>query len=527
MARQRLILMILDGFGLSPATRGNATYQAKTPNLDRLVAEYPYTAMTAHGAEVGLSWGEMGNSEVGHMNLGAGRVVLQEATRISDAIATGEFYTNEALVAAFEKAKQGSGTLHLIGIVSPGGVHGHIDHLMALLELAARQRMPKVALHLISDGRDATPKSFQKFFPKLDAVARKANAQYATVMGRYFAMDRDRRWDRVQAAYAAMVDRKGIEAATVDQALQQAYDTRNETDEFITPTVIGGNEPDLAIKNGDVVIFSNYRPDRARQLSEALDGEQFQGFTRQPLELTFVTFSEYGVKLKNNAVAFPVEEMRNQLAEVLSSANLRQLHIAETEKYAHVTYFFNGGREEPFPLEKRMLIESPKVPTYDQAPAMSAREITKTLLEAYEADGFDVGIVNFANGDMVGHTGNLAATIEGIETIDEAFGLVSQAVEANGDILMITADHGNAEQKIHPDTGDIDKEHTANPVPLILVHPKYRHKPLDGDVKMRLMSTNALGILADVAPTVLDLLDVPKPKDMTGQSLMPVLKRFQ
>jgi 2,3-bisphosphoglycerate-independent phosphoglycerate mutase len=527
MERQRLILMILDGFGLSPALRGNATYQAKTPNLDRIVAEYPYTAMTAHGPEVGLSWGEMGNSEVGHMNLGAGRVVLQEATRISEAITTGDFYINEALLSACRKAKADNSVLHIIGIISPGGVHGHIDHMIASIELARREQVSKISLHLISDGRDATPKSFEKFFPRLDSMAKKAGAKYATLMGRYYAMDRDRRWERVQAAYEAMVNGKGQTAANVPEALKSAYETRQETDEFITPTVIDPANPDLRIKDGDVVIFTNYRPDRARLLSQALDGAEFNGFTRKELTLTFVTFSEYGVELKNNQVAFPVEPMHNQLAEVLSSANLRQIHLAETEKYAHVTYFFNGGQEQAFPLEKRMLVDSPKVPTYDQAPAMSAREITKTLLEAYSADGFDVAIVNYANGDMVGHTGNLQATITAIETIDEAFGQLSQATEASGDILLITADHGNAEQKIHPDTGDIDKEHTANPVPLILVDAKYRHKPLEGDVKLKLMSTQAIGILADVAPTILDLLHVQQPKDMTGQSLLPVLKRYQ
>ena len=525
--QQKLILMILDGFGLSPATRGNATYLAKTPNLDRLLSEYPYTGLTAHGAEVGLSWGEMGNSEVGHVNLGAGRVVLQEATRISDAIASGDFYKNEVLIAACDQVKKSGNTLHCIGIVSPGGVHGHIDHLIALLELARRQNVPKIALHLISDGRDATPKSFEKFFPRLDQMVKKARAKYSTVMGRYFAMDRDRRWDRVQAAYGAMVDGKGLTAETVEQALDAAYNSRNETDEFITPTVIEPNNPDLRIKDGDSVIFSNYRPDRARQLSLALDGKVFNGFTRQEKSLTFVTFSEYGVELKNNTVAFPEEPISHQLAEVISSANLRQLHLAETEKYAHVTYFFNGGQEQPFPLEKRMLVDSPKVPTYDQEPAMAAREITKTLLEAYQADGFDVAIVNYANGDMVGHTGNLKATIEGIEVIDEAFGQISQAVEERGDILLITADHGNAEQKIHPDTGEIDKEHTANPVPLLLVHPKFRHKAQTGDVKLKFMSTGAVGILADVAPTILDLLHVPQPKEMTGQSLIPVIKRYQ
>ncbi len=524
--RKKLILLVLDGFGLSPATAGNAIYKATTPNLDRLVAHYPYTALRAHGVEVGLQWGEMGNSEVGHSNLGAGQVVLQESTRITQAIKDGSFYQNETLLAAARKAKETNATFHAIGIVSPGGVHGHVEHLIALIELARREKLPKVALHLIADGRDATPKSFQKFFPKLEEIARQAGAKFATLTGRYYAMDRDRRWDRTQAAYDAMVRGVGQNAANVQEALAAAYG-RNETDEFLSPTAIDPGNPDLRIKNNDVVVFTNYRPDRARQLSLALAGQEFSGFTREPLAISFVTFSEYGVELVSTDIAFPEPPLESTLAETLSQANLRQLHLAETEKYAHVTYFFNGGREEEFAGEKRLLVESKKVATYDEAPGMSTPEIAQTLLEAYDADGFDVAIANFANGDMVGHTGNLEQSIAGIQTLDTAIGQIAQAVESREDMLLITADHGNVEQLIHPDTGDIDKEHTANPVPLLLVHPKYRHKPLGGDVKMRFMSTGDVGILADVAPTVLDLLGIAKPGTMTGQSLVPVLKRFQ
>lgn len=526
MADKKLILLVLDGFGLSPAVQGNATYRAQTPNFDKIFAEYPYTALLAHGAEVGLQWGEMGNSEVGHTNLGAGRVVLQESTRITESIRTGEFFENEALVNAAEKVKQNDATLHCIGIVSPGGVHGHIEHLISLIEFAGKQGLKKVALHLISDGRDATPKSFEKFFPKLEAMANKNGAKCATLMGRYYAMDRDRRWDRVKAAYDAMVKGDGHKAKNVPEALKAAYG-RDETDEFIAPTVIDPDNQDLRVKDGDVVIFTNYRPDRARQLSLALDGKDFQGFEVDQKDISFVTFSEYGIELKNNEVAFPEPPIPDTLAETLSLAGKRQLHLAETEKYAHVTYFFNGGREEEFSGEKRMLVNSKHVKTYDKAPGMSAIEIGDTLLDTYRNDGFDVAIVNFANGDMVGHTGNLKRSIEGIEVLDGVIGKIFNEVVERDDILMITADHGNVEQLIHPDTGDIDKEHTANPVPLILIDSHYKHSPLSGDVKMKIMSQAPVGILADVAPTLLELLKIRKPRLMTGHSLIPVLKQYR
>lgn len=521
--KRRVTLLVLDGFGLSPATTGNALYEAKTPTLDRLVAEYPYVALTAHGTEVGLRWGEMGNSEVGHLNLGAGRVVLQEVTKIFDAIETREFFTNETLKSAFAAAKDGT-TVHLIGLASNGGVHGHVDHLTALVEMAAQEGVQRLVLHLIADGRDAEPTSLRKFLGPLEAARVKAGAKYGTLVGRYYAMDRDRHWDRTQTAYKAMVDGEGESAPSLEAAIDGAY-ARTESDEFITATVIGSDPASTRIKDGDVVIMANFRSDRARQLASALSGKDFAEFTRQSKQLTFVTFTNYGVELINHQVAFPVEPVEHSLAAVLADAGLRQLHIAETEKYAHVTYFFNGGVEEPFTGEKRVLVASPKVATYDTAPAMSAEKITALYLEAYGTSSFDVAIVNFANPDMVGHTGEFAATVKALEILDGCLAAIVQAVETAGDALLLTGDHGKAEQLIHPDTGDIDKEHTANPVPLLCVDPTVRRRRDDQHPKLTFLSTGAVGILADVAPTVLDLLKLPQPPEMTGRSLLPELRR--
>ncbi|MBI4032465.1 2,3-bisphosphoglycerate-independent phosphoglycerate mutase [Candidatus Berkelbacteria bacterium] len=513
--------MVFDGFGLSPATKGNALYAAKTPTLDRLVAEYPYVALTAHGTEVGLRWGEMGNSEVGHLNLGAGRVVLQEVTKIFDAIETRQFFENQVLKAAFAQARDA--TVHLIGLASNGGVHGHVDHLTALVEFARREEVKQIVLHLVADGRDAEPTSLRKFLGPLEAVRARAGAQYGTLVGRYYAMDRDRHWDRTQAAYQALVAGEGEQAATLEDAIVAAYG-RKESDEFIKPTVLG-NSDQTRIKSGDVVVMANFRSDRARQLALALAGKDFTEFVRPTNELTLVTFTNYGVELVNHQVAFPVEPVEHSFAAVLAEAGLRQLHIAETEKYAHVTYFFNGGVEEPFPGEKRLLIASPKVATYDTAPAMSADKITAEYLEAYEQGIFDVAIVNFANPDMVGHTGEFNATVEALEALDGCLTQIVSAVEAAGDALVITGDHGKAEQLIHPDTGDIDKEHTANPVPLLLVDPTLRKRSNDQHPKLTFLSTGAVGILADVAPTILDLLKLPQPREMTGRSLLTELRR--
>lgn len=518
---QRLILAVLDGFGLSPATTGNAIYQANTPTVDRLAATYPYVALKAHGTEVGLRWGEMGNSEVGHLNIGAGRVVVQDVTRISRMIEEGSFGQNEILRTACDTAAKGQGALHVIVLASPGGVHGHVRYVAPLLQLAKERGVSRVRLHLIADGRDAEPKSIEKFLPTIEQARAEFGGEYASLSGRYYAMDRDRHWDRTQAAYEAIVRGQGERATTIQEAIQSAYG-RDESDEFIRPTVIG--QP-FALQPNDVVVFTNHRPDRARQLARALAGSDFTDFTRPGPIAQFVTFTNYGVQLENTMVAFDTDPVPRQLADVLDEAGLRQLHVAETEKYAHVTYFLNGYVEEPFSQEMRRLIQSPKVETYDQAPAMAAGKVTESVLEAYAAASFDVAFVNYANADMVGHTGNLAATVEAIQVLDAQLQQLAEAVEATGDVLIVTADHGNAEQLIHPDTGDIDKEHTTNPIPFMLVAPQFRHRPAAGNAKSALLAKAPVGILGDVAPTVLGLLGLPQPSEMTGQSLLAELKR--
>lgn len=522
---KKLALIILDGFGLSPAIDGNAIYRAKTPNLDRIISQYPYIALRSHGSEVGLDWGVMGNSEVGHTHIGAGRVIFQESSKISADIKSRNFFSNPILLDAVSYAKQNNKAFHCFGLVSPGGIHGHIDHYIALLKFLREQKVSNIVLHLIADGRDTEPKSFSRFFSSLNYYAKKAKAKYATLMGRYYAMDRDNRWDRTGAAFSAMVDRKGASAKTIDEAVANAY-ARNESDEFIKPTVIDPTNSDLAIKQGDVLIFTNYRSDRARQISQSFAGKEFSGFKRDSLALKYITFSNYGIELQNHQIVFPEEVLKNTLSEVISSANLRQIHIAETEKYAHVTHFFNGGQEQEFPLENRILIPSKKVATYDEAPAMSAPEIAEAFLAEYQKDSFDVAVINFANGDMVGHTGDLKKAIEGVEVLDDVIGKIVKQVEQAGDIAIITADHGNIEQLIHPDTGDIDKEHTVNPVPMILIGRDFKNKnnAKSEDIKMEFMSTQDIGILADIAPTVIDILGLTQPTEMIGKSLLPVLK---
>lgn len=522
-APPRLTLLILDGFGLSPALEGNAIAAATLPTLDRLVSFYPFVGLTAHGTEVGLRWGEMGNSEVGHLNLGAGRVVLQEVTKIFSAIDSGKFFENAVLQQAINGAKA-SGRLHLVGLMSNGGVHGHVEHMTALLEFAQRSGVKDVVMHLITDGRDSEPKSAMQFLPILEQARVRYGGRYATVMGRYYAMDRDRRFDRTEAAYKAMVEGSGSSSNDIVAAIAEAYE-RGESDEFIAPTVLNPTDPTLRISKGDTVIMTNFRADRARQLASAFAGKQFDEFTRPKLDLSLITFTNYGVELSGSTVAFPVEPIRHSLASVLSAAGLSQLHIAETEKYAHATYFFNGGIEEPFLHEKRILVASPRVGTYDEAPAMAVEAITAHYLEAYAQGVFNVAVMNFANPDMVGHTGKLDATVASLEVLDGCLAQIVATVESAGDLLVITADHGNAEQLIHPDTGDIDKEHTANPVPLLLVGSAFRRQvPLDHP-RLNFMSTGAVGILADVAPTILDLLGIAAPSEMTGRSLLPELKR--
>lgn len=522
---KKLILAILDGFGLSPQIRGNALFAAETPNLSDIVANYPSVGVLSFGTEVGLRWGEMGNSEVGHINIGAGRVVIQDSTKIFEAIENRKlFYENEVLIGACDEVDSNDSTLHIINLLSSGGVHGHMDHLLAFLELAKKKNVKKIALHLIADGRDSEPKSFLKFYNRVKSAIAGAGAKVASLSGRYYAMDRDRKWDRTKAAFLAMAEGQGRKADNLEEIVNKAYEN-NETDEFIIPTVFEADNHDLRIKDKDVVVFTNFRADRARQLTRAFADPDFDDFERNAKKVLFITFTDYGIKLVNSRPAFVRDEVKNQLAKVFAESGLRQLRVSETEKYAHVTYFFNGGLEKPFDGEKRILIKSPTVATYDMDPGMSTKKVTDTLLDAYDANSFDVAVVNFANPDMVGHTGKIDATAKAIETVDKELGRIAKAVITRGDILMITGDHGNAEQLIHPDTGEIDKEHTANPVPVILVHPEYKRKYVGSDAKRDLLSIRPIGILADIAPTVIDIMGLKQPREMTGRSLLRELKR--
>jgi 2,3-bisphosphoglycerate-independent phosphoglycerate mutase len=505
-------LVVLDGWGLAPPGPGNAISLASTPVFDSLWDSYPHTQLKASGEAVGLPAGQMGNSEVGHLNLGAGAVVKQDLVRIDEAIADGTFFENEALRNACAVARDGGRGLHLIGLVSGGGVHSSLGHLRACIELAARERVPELVLHALTDGRDTAPTSSPEYLAEAESWledAREAGvaARVGTVIGRYWGMDRDRRWDRTKRAYAAIVHGEGLRAESAQDAVRQAYD-RDESDEFIQPTVIG--EP-AHVRSGDSVLTFNFRPDRMRQIVAALGEPEFSEFDRG--EAPRVTITTMTVYQEHWAypVAFPPARPQTTLAAVLSERGERQLHVAETEKYAHVTYFFNGGEEDNYEGEERCLVPSPRdVPTYDQKPEMSApaaaREFASRWREA--ADGgtpFRFGIINFANPDMVGHTGDIPAATRAVETVDHCLGDVAEAVAAAGGALIVTADHGNADEMLEPD-GSPDTAHSTNPVPLVVTVEGLRLR--DG------------GVLADVAPTALDLLGIEPPAAMNGRTLV-------
>ncbi|MBX6377112.1 MAG: 2,3-bisphosphoglycerate-independent phosphoglycerate mutase [Clostridia bacterium] len=508
-------LIVLDGWGLRDETTGNAVRLARTPVMDALTATHPFTTLRADGEAVGLLPGQMGNSNVGHLNLGAGRVVYQDLTRIHRALADGGFERNPVIVAALAAARpDGAGgrvpTLHLLGLLSDGGVHSHIDHALALVDLAARVGVRRLALHAFLDGRDVPPTSAGPFLEAAERRLREAGlGRVATVSGRYYAMDRDRRWDRTEKAYRAIAEGVGPRAPSAMAALEAAY-ARGETDEFVTPTVVvpDGGEP-LRVEPGDSLFFFNFRADRARQLTWAFVQEDFAGFARRRLPVHFATMTRYDETL-DVPVAFPPQDLRRTMGEVVSEAGLTQLRIAETEKYAHVTYFFNGGREEVFPGEERILVPSPRVATYDLQPEMSAPEVTERLLERLGAAGGPPRFVvlNYANPDMVGHTGVLEAAIAAVETVDRCLGRVIEALLSLRGAALVLADHGNAETMIDPETGGPHTAHTLNPVPCVLV-------AADG-VRRRLRP----GILADAAPTLLELLGLPAPPEMTGRSLV-------
>lgn len=504
-----LVLVILDGWGVSSRVEGNAIAQAKIPNFKSFLSDYPHCVLACSGEEVGLPEGQMGNSEVGHLNIGAGRVVYQELTRITRSIKDGSFYRNPVLLAAVNQAKIKNRSLHLIGLLSDGGVHSHLTHLYALLELAAREGLRNVYIHAFLDGRDVPPESAREYFNQLGERLSKYGFAVATVMGRYYAMDRDRRWDRTGRAYNAMVYGEGIPAASPLEAVDLGY-ARSETDEFIQPTVImkGTGEPVARVEAGDPVIFFNFRPDRARQITRAFVDQDFTGFQRREdyPKVHFTCMTMYD-KTIEAPVAFLPQELHNTLGEVLSRQGIAQLRLAETEKYAHVTFFFNGGVETPNPGEERILVPSPKVATYDQKPEMSAIEVTEKFLEQLALDKFEVIIMNYANPDMVGHTGDMSAAIAALETVDSCLGrLVRAVLEKNGTVL-VTADHGNADE-MKDEKGSTFTAHSTNPVPFILINRDTAGITLRD------------GSLQDIAPTILRLLEIPKPEEMTGDTLI-------
>ena len=507
MSKRPVVLAILDGYGISKETKGNAVYSAKKPNLDRLNSTYPTTVIHASGMDVGLPDGQMGNSEVGHTNIGAGRIVYQELTRITKSISDGDFFENEALVGACKNCADKNSSLHIMGLLSDGGVHSHIEHLFAIVELAKKQGLKNVYVHCFLDGRDVSPTSGVDFAAQLEnKLSEIGVGKIATLSGRYYAMDRDNRWERVTKAYDALVYGKGETADNAVDAIKASY-ANDVTDEFVVPTVILENgKPTATIGEGDSIVFYNFRPDRAREITRTLVDPDFDGFERKYFETYFVTMTQYDAKMPNVHVAFKPQKLVNTIGEYISSKGLKQLRIAETEKYAHVTFFFNGGVEKVYDGEDRILVASPKVATYDMQPEMSAYEVTDKLLEALDTDKYDMVILNFANCDMVGHTGIMEAAIKAVETVDECIGKVADKVISMGGAIFITADHGNAEQMIDPADGSVFTAHTTNVVPLIAAG--------IGDVKLN------EGRLADLAPTMLDVMGLDIPEEMTGKSLI-------
>ncbi|MBT3418683.1 MAG: 2,3-bisphosphoglycerate-independent phosphoglycerate mutase [Candidatus Magasanikbacteria bacterium] len=519
-----VVLAVLDGWGIAPDHEGNAITRAKTPNMDRFIREYPAMTLYASGNEVGLSFGEMGNSEVGHLNIGAGRVYYQTLPRINKSVSDGSFNDLAAFTDVITHVKKHKSALHLVGLVSPGNVHASQEHCYALLALAKEKKIKHVYVHVILDGRDTTYNSGIDFVRQLEEYMDDVGAgKIATVSGRYYAMDRDNRWDRIEKAYDAMVHGKSGEyfSSAID-AIEASYKKEVHDEEFV-PAVIGKKgKPTAMIEDTDGVIFFNFRSDRARQLTKAFVLPSFAKFDRPYIkELFFVTMTEYEKEIPV-VVAFPPTVVHNCLAEVISNAGLTQFHVAETEKYAHITFFLNGTVEDPFPLEERSIVPSPQVATYDEAPGMSAKEITKEVLKAIDADKYDVILLNFANVDMVGHTGDLNATMKACSVVDKHLGAIADHVLAKGGVLLITADHGNAEEMVNLHTVQKDKEHSNNPVPFYIIGKEYKGQagpagdPPDGDLSL----VHPVGVLADVAPTLLEILGVDVPPDMTGRALI-------
>ena len=507
MKNKLTMLMILDGFGENSNKDGNAVELANTPNIDKLMKTCPVTDVYTSGLNVGLPDGQMGNSEVGHTNIGAGRIVYQELTRITKSIEDGDFFSIPELVEAIENCKKNNSKLHVMGLLSDGGVHSHMRHLYAILELAKRKDFEDVYVHCFMDGRDTPPASGENYILKLEEkMKEKGVGKIASISGRFYSMDRDKRWNRVQKTYDALVSGVGEKANTAISAIESSYQ-KEIFDEFIEPTVIcNGDSPIATIENNDSVIFFNFRPDRAREITRTLVDKEFNEFETKKMNLYFVCFTRYDDTMPNVEIAFKPTTLENTFGEYVSKNGLNQLRIAETEKYAHVTFFFNGGEEKQYEGEDRILVPSPKVETYDLKPEMSAIEVTDKVVDAINSKKYDTIILNYANPDMVGHTGNLEAAIKAIETIDACVQRVVEAVEAQEGVLLITADHGNAEQMIDYKTGEPHTAHTTNPVPLILV----------GMSNTKLKS----GKLADLAPTMLDIMGLEKPAEMTGESLL-------
>ncbi len=503
---KRVLLCIMDGWGIAKDSIKNATLVANTPNIDKFYKEEPNIQIYADGEHVGLPDGQMGNSEVGHLNIGAGRVVYQDLTRINKAIKDGDFYTNEKFLKAVEHVKKYNSALHMYGLVSTGGVHSSLDHILALIEFAKRQGLKKVYFHAFLDGRDTPPESAVEFLSKVEEKLKEAGLPpVASVTGRYYAMDRDNRWDRVERAYNMLILGEGNKAESAVEAVKESY-AKGVTDEFVEPTVI--NVPNSRIQDNDAIIFFNFRPDRAREISKAVMFENFDGFKRKAVRknLYYVTFKQYDASFPF-PVAFEPQPLVNLLGEVLDKNGIKQFRTAETEKYAHVTFFFNGGIDEPNKLETRVLINSPKVATYDLQPEMSAPEVCEEVLKAIDNKDYGFILVNFANPDMVGHTGVMEAAVKACETVDECVGKIVAKAKANDVAVILTADHGNAECMEDSKTHAPYTAHTTNPVPLFVMN--------DGDIKLK-----QSGALCDIAPTVLDIMDIKKPEEMTGNTLI-------
>lgn len=504
--KKPFMLMILDGFGIAPPSSGNAIAKAVKPNLDKIFEKYPHTLLSASGLAVGLPEGQMGNSEVGHLNIGAGRIVYQELTRIGKAIEDGAFFGNAALNDAIRHCRNTGGALHIMGLLSDGGVHSHIDHIKAAISMAASNRISPIYVHCFMDGRDVPPTSGLGYIQEMEEfLSNIPGASIGVVSGRYYAMDRDKRWDRVKLAYDALAFGQGRKAQSGSEAVKMAYDA-GETDEFIIPTVCGQAN---GVHNGDSIIFCNFRPDRAREITRCFVDDNFDGFERPEKikGLEYVCMTQYDASMPNVKVAFPPAVISNTLGEYLSSLGKSQLRIAETEKYAHVTFFFNGGIEKPYPLEDRILVPSPKVATYDLQPEMSAFQVTEKVIEEIKSSKYDCIILNFANADMVGHTGKLDAAVKAIEAVDKCVGEIVPAVLNAGGQILLTADHGNADEMLD-DQGNPVTSHSLNPVPLVHISSSPAAALAEG------------GKLCDIAPTMLKLMGIAIPPEMTGNPLV-------